>query len=232
MDAGESYLLSLLSFPFICSNYHHCWRDEASLSVMDGTGCRPAGGLSDSEFAVLSTILFWAGETCRKMAATLQVRVCVFSRKDQLISWHWYYWDWLLSSVYDCCPVPQKKRETVIMRQQMKRLTYANRLSEPEKRCRSPARRLLPGEHLTSVITAEDVVPLLHDCRLATEAKLFQLVYFKRSDDILRYGKNRLSDNRFLMCRQCCYYRNQPPGEASSSLTFIKTNTSALTENS
>lgn len=23
IDAGESYLLSLLSFPFICSNYHH-----------------------------------------------------------------------------------------------------------------------------------------------------------------------------------------------------------------
>lgn len=64
------------------------------------------------------------------------------------------------------------------MGNQMKRLAFANTLSEqrPTKPCRSPAHHRSPAEHLItsglSVITAEDV-PLLLNCRLATEAELF-----------------------------------------------------------
>lgn len=53
------------------------------------------------------------------------------------------------------------KREEVLMGNRRKRLAYANTPSEPEKRWRSPARRRSPAERLTSVITAEDVVPFL-----------------------------------------------------------------------
>lgn len=54
------------------------------------------------------------------------------------------------------------KRETVIMASQMKQLAYANMLSELKKLCCSLAHYLPPAEHLTSVIRAQDVVPLLH----------------------------------------------------------------------
>lgn len=48
------------------------------------------------------------------------------------------------------------------MASQMKRLAYANTLSELKKRCCSLPHYLPPAEHLTSVIRAQDVVRLLH----------------------------------------------------------------------
>lgn len=112
MDAGESYLLSLLSFPFICSNYHRCWWDATSLNIVDQKSTvpaaiwrnyycrRPAGGLRDAQFAFCRQP-FCFGQVkyaikwplpCR----CVHVRVRAFSRKDKLIRWHWYYSDWLL----------------------------------------------------------------------------------------------------------------------------------------
>lgn len=61
--------------------------------------CRPAGGLSDAQFAIwrqpfcfgqVKCVIKWP-PACR----CVHVRACVFSRKDKLISWHWYCSDWL-----------------------------------------------------------------------------------------------------------------------------------------
>lgn len=85
----------------------------------------------------------------------------------------------------------------MVMASQMKQLADANALSELKKllsRCCSLAHYLPPAEHLTSVIRAQDVVPLLHvdeppKPSISSRKKkrwVLALVYLKRSDHILR----------------------------------------------
>lgn len=109
---------------------------------------------------LVSTILFWAGEMCHKMAATVQVRACVRAcvflegptDKLTLILLG------LITFYYDCCQIPQMKREIVIMGNQMKRLAYADTVWtwKTTLSCRSPFQL--------------NIWPItIHDCWLAIE---------------------------------------------------------------